>query len=261
MGKSYFEFKDKSSAKFWEINQTGKKVTIRFGKIGVAGQTTIKYFDSPAEAKTHADKVKAEKKKKGYTEQLAAAPSPSTKPRNTQKNSVSKGVAGKPAKKSKQETRYDPAPQDRDSDANVFYMKNGQELLDALESVLGWADQWEDLFKWIAMGKNTDYDEDELISPVKTSWCQLKKYKDLWGIEVISGGRSRSGAGWFGDDLEIKSFELVWKWCDGKGKWRGPNEKGGLTNDRDKAHKKFREWVGKDPIISEGLEDKGERII
>ncbi len=97
-------------------------------------------------------------------------------------------------------------PELTDSDANVFYMKNGQELLDALESVLGWADQWEDLFKWIAMGKNTDYDEDELMSPVKTSWCQLKKYKDLWGIEVRTGGKSRSGAGWFDDDLEIKKF-------------------------------------------------------
>ncbi len=36
---------------------------------------------------------------------------------------------------------------------------------------------------------------------------------------------------------------------------------GGLANDRDKAHKKFREWVEKDPIISKGLEDQGERII
>ena len=28
----YFEFKDKESSNFWEINVTGKKLTIRYGK-------------------------------------------------------------------------------------------------------------------------------------------------------------------------------------------------------------------------------------
>jgi predicted DNA-binding WGR domain protein len=64
----YFEFQDKDSSKFWEITVTGKSVTVHYGKIGTAGQNTIKLLSTPAEANAHGEKVIGEKTKKGYKE-------------------------------------------------------------------------------------------------------------------------------------------------------------------------------------------------
>jgi uncharacterized protein (TIGR02996 family) len=61
-----YEFAEGGSNKFWEITLTGKSFTTTYGKIGTAGQTTIKSFGSDAEAKKEADKITAEKVKKGY---------------------------------------------------------------------------------------------------------------------------------------------------------------------------------------------------
>jgi len=66
MPKSYYEFKDKTSNKFWEIDTKGSTVTVRYGKIGTDGQVTVKKLGTPAEAAEHAAKVTAEKVKKGY---------------------------------------------------------------------------------------------------------------------------------------------------------------------------------------------------
>jgi predicted DNA-binding WGR domain protein len=65
MSKRYFEF---GTQKFWEITQEELKVSVRFGKLGVQGQTTAKDFDSAAEATKYAEKMIAEKTKKGYEE-------------------------------------------------------------------------------------------------------------------------------------------------------------------------------------------------
>ena len=61
-----YEFAEGGSNKFWEITLTGKSFTTTYGKIGTDGQTTIKSFGSDAEAKKEADKITAEKMKKGY---------------------------------------------------------------------------------------------------------------------------------------------------------------------------------------------------
>jgi len=66
MEKVYYEFKDKTSSKFWEIDTKGSTVTVRYGKIGTDGQVTVKKLGSPAAAAAHAEKVTAEKVKKGY---------------------------------------------------------------------------------------------------------------------------------------------------------------------------------------------------
>ena len=63
--KKYYEF---GNQKFWEINHEGTSVSVRFGKLGVQGQTTVKSFDTEAEAIKHAEKMIAEKTKKGYEE-------------------------------------------------------------------------------------------------------------------------------------------------------------------------------------------------
>jgi predicted DNA-binding WGR domain protein len=66
MTKQYYEFKDASTSKFWEINVVGSKITIRYGKTGTPGQTILKSLKSPTEAKEQAKKVIIEKTKKGY---------------------------------------------------------------------------------------------------------------------------------------------------------------------------------------------------
>src|SRR5438067_255011 len=61
-----YEFSEGGSNKFWDIALAGTSLTIKFGKIGAAGQTQIKKLASDAEAKKTYDKLIAEKTKKGY---------------------------------------------------------------------------------------------------------------------------------------------------------------------------------------------------
>lgn len=51
MAKRYFELTDAKSSKFWEIDVSGKRITVRYGKIGTDGQSTVKELATPAEAK------------------------------------------------------------------------------------------------------------------------------------------------------------------------------------------------------------------
>ena len=54
------------SAKFWEIAVNGKAHTTTYGRIGTAGQSTTKSFDSAAEAKADSERLIASKLAKGY---------------------------------------------------------------------------------------------------------------------------------------------------------------------------------------------------
>lgn len=65
-GVQRYEFKGGGSNKFWETACSGKKVTVRYGRIGTSGQTKFKSFDTPAAAKEHQKKLIGEKLKKGY---------------------------------------------------------------------------------------------------------------------------------------------------------------------------------------------------
>jgi predicted DNA-binding WGR domain protein len=56
------------SEKFWEIEVSGASHTVRYGKIGTAGQAKTKSFASEQDARRDADKLIAEKTKKGYAE-------------------------------------------------------------------------------------------------------------------------------------------------------------------------------------------------
>ncbi|MEW9533096.1 WGR and DUF4132 domain-containing protein [Microbispora sp. NPDC049125] len=67
------------SAKFWEVRQNGTELNIRYGRLGAAGQAQVKSFDSAASAAAAADKLVAEKLRKGYTEDEAVA-APVTSP-------------------------------------------------------------------------------------------------------------------------------------------------------------------------------------
>lgn len=71
--KTYLEFKDSSSHKFWQIEVSDSTTTVRYGKIGTEGQEKVSTFDSPEKATKERDKLVAEKLKKGYVQ--AAEPS------------------------------------------------------------------------------------------------------------------------------------------------------------------------------------------
>ena len=64
----HFEFVGGSSRKFWEISVSGNSFTVRFGRIGTAGQSQTKTFADEAKAKIEAELLIAQKVKKGYVE-------------------------------------------------------------------------------------------------------------------------------------------------------------------------------------------------
>jgi len=66
--KRVFIFQDFKSQKFWSIDTVGTEVTVNYGKLGTDGQIQVKQFASEAEATKAADKLIAEKTKKGYVE-------------------------------------------------------------------------------------------------------------------------------------------------------------------------------------------------
>jgi predicted DNA-binding WGR domain protein len=68
--------KSNQASKFWEIGRKGSALTIRFGPIGANGQTTLKEFATPDEAKKAEEKSIAEKLKKGYVEESASQKKP-----------------------------------------------------------------------------------------------------------------------------------------------------------------------------------------
>jgi len=61
-----FEFSEGSSQKFWEITVSSTETTVRFGRIGTDGQTSVKSFADAATAAKQADKLIKEKVGKGY---------------------------------------------------------------------------------------------------------------------------------------------------------------------------------------------------
>jgi predicted DNA-binding WGR domain protein len=66
--KRHFEFVEGSSSKFWEVWVDGTSFCTRYGRIGAAGQETVKDAGSEEKAKKEYDKLIAEKTKKGYKE-------------------------------------------------------------------------------------------------------------------------------------------------------------------------------------------------
>ena len=66
--KGVFVFQDFKSQKFWSIEVVGTDVTVNYGKLGTAGQTQVKNYATTEEAEKAADKLIAEKTKKGYVE-------------------------------------------------------------------------------------------------------------------------------------------------------------------------------------------------
>lgn len=68
-----FELVEGMSSKFWEISHSGSAITVRFGKIGAAGQVSQKDLGSEAAALREAEKLIKEKTRKGYVERASPA--------------------------------------------------------------------------------------------------------------------------------------------------------------------------------------------
>jgi predicted DNA-binding WGR domain protein len=75
-GTRSFELVEGTSAKFWEVRVEGDSHVVRFGRIGSEGQTKTKTFAAPGLAQKDADKLIAEKVKKGYVERTQAPSKP-----------------------------------------------------------------------------------------------------------------------------------------------------------------------------------------
>lgn len=70
-----YELVEGTSAKFWEIALAGPSFTVRFGRIGTAGQEQTKTYGTDALALVEHDKLVREKTKKGYS-LVGGAPAP-----------------------------------------------------------------------------------------------------------------------------------------------------------------------------------------
>lgn len=66
--KRIFIFQDAKSQKFWSIDVEGTGFTVQYGRLGTEGQTSTKNFDTEEKCQKEADKLIAEKTKKGYAE-------------------------------------------------------------------------------------------------------------------------------------------------------------------------------------------------
>lgn len=75
-----FEFTDGRAAKFWHVERAGPVVTVRFGRLGTAGQTQVKDLVTEAAAVAHVDKLVAGKTRKGYAESGATVAPPPAPP-------------------------------------------------------------------------------------------------------------------------------------------------------------------------------------
>jgi predicted DNA-binding WGR domain protein len=66
--KKHFIYQDGKSHKFWDIESNGNAFTVTYGKVDTAGQQQTKTFASEEECQKAAEKLIAEKTKKGYLE-------------------------------------------------------------------------------------------------------------------------------------------------------------------------------------------------
>ncbi len=69
-----YELVEGTASKFWEVEATDNKLTVRYGRIGTAGTTQTKEFADSAAAIKERDKLIKEKTGKGYSEVKLANP-------------------------------------------------------------------------------------------------------------------------------------------------------------------------------------------
>ncbi len=92
MPKRRFEIKGGKSKRFWEIETKGASHTVTYGRLGTAGQSKTKQFDSKQEATAAAEKLIDQKVHKGYQE-IHSANAGSKTSRRPKKRTNTKGKA------------------------------------------------------------------------------------------------------------------------------------------------------------------------
>ena len=96
--KRYLVYQDERSHKFWQIQVDGASYTVTYGRVGTAGQTTLKEYGDDEACLRAAEKIIAQKLGKGY----ADAEVPTSKPAAKKKTAAKKAATKKaPAKKKK----------------------------------------------------------------------------------------------------------------------------------------------------------------
>jgi len=111
-----FESIEDGASKFWEVAVKGTNLWVRWGKLGTTGQEKLK--DLGAAAQREADKLVAEKLKKGYIEvgaKAAATPQKSAAAATAAKKPATT-AAGPPAPKTAAKTAANPAPKSTAAD-------------------------------------------------------------------------------------------------------------------------------------------------
>lgn len=91
--KTYLEFKDSKSHKFWQIELSGASFTVQFGKVGTAGQTQEKTFADASAAAKEAEALIKSKTKKGYVQLTAPAGAAPSAPAATKSAAKAKPAA------------------------------------------------------------------------------------------------------------------------------------------------------------------------
>ncbi|MCC9071121.1 DUF6493 family protein [Flavobacterium sp. F-65] len=89
--KKYLKYIDGNSDKFWQIEVTGLEYTVTYGKNGTSGTTQTKSFSTDEACLKTAEKILAEKVKKGYSETGNVTVTASTKtksPKSTNTDTV-----------------------------------------------------------------------------------------------------------------------------------------------------------------------------
>jgi predicted DNA-binding WGR domain protein len=91
-----FELVEGSSSKFWEVEPSGTTLSVRWGRIGTAGQSQEKAYPSEAAAEDALAKLVAEKTKKGYVEveSVTRSSSSSTSSTSSSRAAVTPVTAG-----------------------------------------------------------------------------------------------------------------------------------------------------------------------
>ena len=75
--KRTFVFQEGNSQKFWNIEANGAAFTVTYGRLGTAGQSSSKSFETEEKCQKEANKLITEKTKKGYKELAEGAEMPS----------------------------------------------------------------------------------------------------------------------------------------------------------------------------------------
>lgn len=166
--KHYFEFQDSKSYKFWQIEVEQTTCTVKYGKIGTAGQEKISTFDSEEKAQKEMAKLIAEKTKKGYVEKVSAS-----EKKNSKRISVSYDEAEEGKTLLEKVTAFVESPQAAEissliigawgdayeqspQDVLDFLCKNSAKLSSLKELFVGDMDSEECEISWINQGDYTN---------------------------------------------------------------------------------------------------------